>query len=169
MTRKLICATALAGLILCAASCVDEKAREDINSNQSQLDKMRQQIQDMDNQIKKMDNTVSGMHYEPTNVAQIQEKLENVISTRMLEIKNSQTNLLNEQIKKLNELSEQIQKNSKDDSEAIKKLAEGQLYTENIRTEMETYFKGAIEKTMETMIDSKLSEVYPYIYLNKRY
>ncbi|MFH1377908.1 MAG: hypothetical protein ABIH86_04075 [Planctomycetota bacterium] len=143
---------------------------------QSKIEEQKQIIQGMSERIAMLEGAVAEMQRktagEETQARTDRDRLAEIqalVNSRLNAINTEfQTQLLamREDVQQMNKL---ITDRAAEDEAINVKLKDGQLYNENIRTEMETFFQNRMETTLDTMLDNRLRDVYPYLYYHKQY
>ena len=151
------------------SGCEDTSAQTKIEEQKQTIQAMSERISKLESVIAEMQRQSAGKETQARTDRDRLSEIQALVNSRLNTINTdfqSQLLSMRDDVQQMNKL---ITERAAQDDAINAKLKDGQLYNENIRTEMESFFQNRMETTLDTMLDNRLRDVYPYLYYHKRY
>ena len=170
MTKKSILSrVAILALLMAVAGCSDEQARKEALEAKQRVATLETKIADLETKLAELNARVGESSQNTATVDDRLREIETAANKGLAELQEQQQSDNRKLMDLVAEMKETVEKRAAEDDEMNKKLKEGMLYQENLKTEMESYLEGSLEPMVTEIIDHKLQDVYPYAFFRKRY
>ena len=169
MKRFSYAVASLLAVAFLIAGCEDKAAQIKIQEQQQTIQGLNERIGKLEEAVADLQRKSAGKETQERSDRDRLNEIQSLVNARLGQIDAAFQTQLTELRSDVQSMSELIAQRAAEDEAINKKLKDGQLYNENIRTEMESFFQNRMETTLDTMIDNRLRDVYPYLYYHKRY